>query len=334
MLPRLAASLVLALVPAALQEKAGPTGFVGDGIFLEHRTGEGFPERPARIEAILRRLDEKGLAAKLVRLKASPAPLEWVTRLHSPAYVERVRKACEDGASHVDTRDCPVSARSWEAALAAAGGVLAAVDAVLEGRVRNAFCAVRPPGHHARRERAMGFCLFNNVAIAARYLREKHGIERVLVVDWDVHHGNGTQEAFYEDGSVMLFDTHQHPWYPGTGLEEEKGSGKGRGLIVNVPLPAGAGDAEILKAYEEKLRPAAEAFKPGFVLVSCGFDADRDDPLGKLAVTTEGFARMTRVLKEIAGTHARGRLVSVLEGGYHLENLAAAAEAHVRALME
>ena len=328
------AAIVLLGFAAATQEKAAPTGFLYDDIFLEHKTGEGFPERPARIEAVARRLEEKGLAAKFVRFKASPAPQEWVTRVHGAAYVERLRKACEGGDSFLDTRDCPLSARTYDAALAAAGGVLTVVDAVLEGKVRNAFCAVRPPGHHALRERAMGFCFFNNAAIAARYVQKKHGLGRVLIVDWDVHHGNGTQDAFYEDGTVMYFSTHMHPHYPGTGKEEERGAGKGEGLIVNVPLPAGSGDEAILKAYEEKLKPAAEAFKPDFVLVSCGFDSHKGDPLGQFEITSEGFGRMTRILKEIAAKHAKGRLVSVLEGGYNLDTLASAAEAHVRALME
>jgi acetoin utilization deacetylase AcuC-like enzyme len=328
------AALVLLGLAAAPQEKAAPTGFVYDEIFLEHRTGEGFPERPDRVRAIAAHFEKKGLTAKLARIKAAPAPMEWVTQVHSPAYVERVRKACEEGAAFLDTRDCPLSTRTYDAAIAAAGGVLAAADAVMEGRVRNAFCAVRPPGHHALRERAMGFCFFNNAAIAARYLRKKHGLERVLIVDWDVHHGNGTQDAFAEDGSVMYFSTHQHPFYPGTGKADETGEGKGKGCIVNVPLPAGSGDEAILKAYEEKLRPAAESFRPDFVLVSCGFDSHQGDRLGGFAVTTGGFARMTKVLREIAEKHAKGRLVSLLEGGYTLENLETAAEAHVRALME
>ncbi len=311
-----------------------PTGFLYDPIYLEHKTGEGHPEQPARVEAIVKRLEETGLAEKLVRFNASPAPIEWVALIHSHAYIERVRKACAEGAARLDTGDCPISPRTCDAALAAAGGVLAVVDAVMEGRVRNAFCAVRPPGHHALRERAMGFCYFNNVAIAARYAQAKHGLGRVLIVDWDVHHGNATQDAFYEDGTVMYFSTHQHPFYPGTGMEHERGAGKGEGCIINVPLPAGTGDETILKAYEEKLVPAADRFKPDFVLVSCGFDSHKGDRLGGFALTTGAFGKMTRIVKGIAERHAKGRLVSVLEGGYTLENLASASEAHVRALME
>jgi len=316
------------------QAKAA-TGFLYGDLYLEHKTGEGFPERPARLEAIVKRLREKDL--KLVAIDPAPASLEWITQIHSEAYVERVRKACEtavEGKTFIDVRDVPVSPRSYEVALAAAGGVLKAVDAVMEGKIRNAFCAIRPPGHHALRDKAMGFCLFNNVAIAARYAQKKHKLAKVLIVDWDVHHGNATQDAFYEDGTVMYFSTHLSPFYPGTGDADERGKGKGEGLILNVPLARGAGDAEVLKAYEEKLKPAALAFKPDFVFVSCGFDSHVNDTLGQLAITSEGFGKMTRVVKEIAEKTAHGRLISMLEGGYNLDNLANASEAHVRALME
>jgi acetoin utilization deacetylase AcuC-like enzyme/formylglycine-generating enzyme required for sulfatase activity len=330
-------------VPASAAEHRNgqdelPTGFLYDEVYLKHNTGPGFPERPARIEVMAKRLEEKGLTAKISRFKAVPAPIEWIHEMHAAAYVDRVRKTCEalgkDEVVHIDTGDMPVGRQSYEAAVNAVGGVLQVVDAVTEGKIRNAFCAVRPPGHHALREKAMGFCLFNNVAIAARYVQKKHKLARVLIVDWDVHHGNATQDAFYEDGMVMYFSTHLHPFYPGSGKEDERGKGKGEGWIVNVPLPAGAGDDEVLKAYEEKLKPAADRFKPDFVFVSCGFDSHVNDTLGRLAITSEGFGKMTRVVKEIAAKHAKGRLVSMLEGGYNLENLANAAEVHVRALME
>jgi acetoin utilization deacetylase AcuC-like enzyme len=314
-----------------------PTGFVYDPVFLEHKTGTGFPERPERLTAIVKRLKEKGLLAKLVELKPAADPLEWIAAVHAPAYIERVKKAsaaCGDAIDHLDTGDCPISARTYDAAVAAAGGALAAADAVMEGRVRNAFCAVRPPGHHALRDRAMGFCFFGNAAIAARYLQKKHGVARVLIADWDVHHGNGTQAAFYEDPAVFYFSAHRSPFYPGSGDASERGAGKGEGTTLNVPLPAGAGDAEIRKAFEEKLKPAALAFKPDFVLVSAGFDAHRDDPLGGLSVTAEGYAALTRIVREIAETCCGGRLVSFLEGGYNLEALADSVEAHVRVLME
>jgi acetoin utilization deacetylase AcuC-like enzyme/formylglycine-generating enzyme required for sulfatase activity len=313
-----------------------PTGFVYDPVYLEHKTGPGFPERPGRLEAIVKRLRDAGLEAKLTAIRPLPSPREWIEKVHTPAYVERVRKAaaaCGDGIDHLDSGDCPISAKSFDAAVAAVGGVLAAVDAVMAGKVRNAFCAVRPPGHHALKERAMGFCLFNNVAVAARYLQQKHKLARILIADWDVHHGNGTQAAFYEDPTVFYFSTHQFPFYPGSGAATERGAGKGAGATLNVPLRAGAGDAEIRKAFET-LRAAARDFRPDFVLVSAGFDAHADDPLADLAVTETGFAALTRTMREIAGTHCDGRLVSMLEGGYHLEALADSVEAHLRVLME
>ncbi len=282
------------------------TGFVCDAIYLKHDTGAGHPERPERLTAILERLEQKGVLEHLVRLKPAAASPEWITTVHTPEYVERVRKRCQAGARYVDTPDAPTSRDSYEVALNAVGGVQAAVDAVMEGKVRNAFCAVRPPGHHALKDKSMGFCLFNNVAIAAKYIQKKHKLDKVLIVDWDVHHGNGTQATFYDDPTVFYFSTHQSPFYPGTGGAEEKGAGRGRGFTRNVPLAAGCGDAEYKQAFLEKLKPAAAAFKPDFVLVSAGFDAAKDDLLGRMKVTPEGFAELTRIVKGIADNTARG----------------------------
>jgi acetoin utilization deacetylase AcuC-like enzyme len=228
----------------------------------------------------------------------------------------------------------PISFGSYQAAVMAAGGVVAAADAVAGGKVVNAFCAVRPPGHHARSDVAMGFCMFNNVAIATRHVQRQHGLAKVLIVDWDVHHGNGTQEAFYEDPNVLYFSVHQWPFYPGSGSTAEKGAGPGLNRTINVPLPAGAGDKEFVQAFEQQLRPAALAFAPQFVFISAGFDAHDGDTLGQMKVTTEGYARLTRIVKEIANTCCQGRIVSVLEGGYNLKALANAVEAHIRVLME
>jgi acetoin utilization deacetylase AcuC-like enzyme/formylglycine-generating enzyme required for sulfatase activity len=314
-----------------------PTGFVSADIYLEHHTGPGFPERPARLEAIVKRLKDKGLLAQLTRIDAKPSAMEPITAVHRAAYVERVKKACEglgDKVDHLDTGDMPISAKSYEAALTAVGGVLAAVDAVMEGKIRNAFCAVRPPGHHAGKDKAMGFCLFNNVAIAARHLLNKHQLGKVLIIDWDVHHGNGTQDEFYEDGRVMYFSTHLSPFYPRTGNEDEKGRGKGEGCIFNVPLPEKTGDEAFKKIYEEKLKPAALAFKPDFILISAGFDSARGDLLGRFDLTPAGYTAMTRIVREIADATCQGRIVSMLEGGYNLDALADSVEAHVRALME
>ncbi len=324
--------------PAPAKASAGKaTGFVTSDLFLEHKTPEGFPERPARLEAIVKRLKDKGLLQELTPIQPAPAATEIIAACHSPAYIERVKKACEglgEKTDHIDTGDMPISAKSYESAVNAVGGVVAAVDAVMEGRIRNAFCAVRPPGHHALREKAMGFCLFNNVAIAARHLLNKHRLGKVLIIDWDVHHGNGTQDEFYEDGRVMYFSTHQSPFYPGSGSAEERGKGKGEGCIVNVPLEKGAGDDVFRKIYDEKLKPAALAFKPDFILISAGFDSARADKLGRLDLTPEGYAAMTRKVREIADACCKGRIVSMLEGGYNLDALADSVEAHVRALME
>ena len=314
--------------------RVAPTGFLYGDIYLQHHTGAGHPERPERLTSIVARFKQQGRFKELVPLKPAPAGLQWLITVHSPEYVERVRSECRSGIGYVDSPDSPASTNSFEAALAATGGVLSAVDAVMEGRIKNAFCAVRPPGHHALTNRAMGFCLFNNVAIAARYIQHRHQLANVLIVDWDVHHGNGTQAAFYADPTVFYFSTHQSPFYPGTGSVDERGEDRGRGFTLNVPLAAGCGDNEYRKVFEEKLKPAAAAFRPDFVLISAGFDAAQHDLLGGMKITPEGYAALTRIVKSIAAEHCHGRLVSVLEGGYNLDALAKSVEAHVRVLME
>jgi len=314
-------------------QSTSKTGLVYDAVYLEHKTTPGHPERPERLVEIIGRLKEKGLYSQLLELRPVPAALEWIRTVHSAEYIERVKAACEEGAGYLDSADTPISRKSYDAALAAAGGVLTAIDAVMDGRVANAFCAVRPPGHHALENRAMGFCIFNNVAIGARYAQKKYGLTRILIVDWDVHHGNGTQATFYDDPSVLYFSVHQYPFYPGTGSEAEKGSGKGLNYTINAPMPAGSTDSAYLRAFEEKLTPAALDFSPDFVIVSAGFDAHKNDLLGGMAVSAEGFAELTRIVRAIAQKCCEGRLVSVLEGGYHLEGLADSVEAHIRVLM-
>jgi len=318
--------------PSPVFERAPQTGLVYDALYLQHDTGGWHPERAARLTAILARLKESGALPGLTVLEPAPASTEWLTTIHTPEYVREVEQACERGDGVLHSRDTPLSARSFEVACLAAGGVLTAVDAVLAGEVRSAFCAVRPPGHHALANRSMGFCLFNNVAVGARYAQRKHGLKKVLIVDWDVHHGNGTQAAFDEDPTVLYFSTHQHPCYPGTGSAEERGTGEGTGYTVNVPLPAGAGDAEYLRVFREVLKPQALAFHPDFVFVSAGFDAHEADPLGGMKVTTNGFAELTAVVREIAEECCAGRLVSVLEGGYDLDALADSVAAHLSVL--
>lgn len=320
--------------PSAKHQPAGATGLVYSDVYLAHDTGGTHPERPERLTAIVEGLEASGLLGRLVRIEPRAAALEWLATIHTPEYVDRVKRNCEQGVRYMDSPDTPISPDSYEAALLAAGGVLAAVDAVMEGKIRNAFCAVRPPGHHALRDRAMGFCLFNNVAVAARYVQKKHKLRRILIVDWDVHHGNGTQAAFYDDGSVLYFSVHRYPFYPMTGTRDERGSGEGLGLTINVPLPAGSGDRAFREAVDKSLVPAALDFDPDFVLVSAGFDAHEHDPLGGMRVTAGGFAGLAGSVRGIADRCCRGRLVSVLEGGYDRAGLADSVEAHLRILLE
>ncbi|MBL7186782.1 MAG: histone deacetylase [Phycisphaerae bacterium] len=315
-------------------KSATKTGFVYDDIYLEHKTTPGHPERPERLVEIIERLKAEGMYSQLVELKPTRAGLNWIETVHSPDYIERAKRSCDKGAGYLDSLDVPISDRSYEAAVMAAGGMLAAVDAVTEKKAANAFCAVRPPGHHALENRAMGFCIFNNIAIGARYIQKKYGLSNVLIVDWDVHHGNGTQATFYDDPTVLYFSVHQYPFYPGTGSRAERGEGKGLDYTINVPLPAGSGDSVYLDAFEKELKPAALHFSPDFVLISAGFDAHENDLLGQMAVTAEGFAKLTEIVKAIALKCCQGRLVSTLEGGYHLGGLAASVESHIRVLMK
>lgn len=304
------------------------TGIVYSDTYLEHDTG-GHPESSRRLTAIMDGLVDRGILEDLVRVDPVPAGTEEIGLVHSTSYIKWVEEMVNRGETVLDAGDTVVSAGSYEAAILAAGGVIAAVAAVMEGKVRNCFCAVRPPGHHALYDRAMGFCLFNNVAIGARYVQKRYGIERVLIVDWDVHHGNGTQDTFYGDSSVFYFSTHQYPHYPGSGSTGETGEGAGEGFTLNAPLSSGAGDEEYLRVFNEKLVPAMDAFQPEFVFISAGFDGHRSDPLSSINLTGEGFARLTSVVKGIAKKYAAGHLVSVLEGGYNLDGLSDSVGEHI-----
>lgn len=317
-----------------------PTVLLADPVYKEHHTGPGHPERPERYDSVLHALDafqhaQAGPAKSLRRIQIRPATEDEIALCHSRDYIYDVKRevaAVPQGAvRELSTGDTTISAQSFDVALKATGGILNAVDAVMRS-ASNAFCAVRPPGHHARPEQGMGFCIFNNVALAARYAQRKHGVDRVLIADWDVHHGNGTQDIFYSDGSVLFFSTHQSPWYPGTGARGEVGEGKGKGCIMNFPFPAGAGREQILPAFRDRLAHAADDFKPALVLLSAGFDSRAGDPLGRFTLSDADFAELTEIALEIADKHAGGRLVSVLEGGYNLAGLASAVSAHVRAL--
>jgi acetoin utilization deacetylase AcuC-like enzyme len=313
---------------------ASPTLLLHHPACERHHPGTGHPERPARLEAILTRLESDGLLELVESREPREASIEDVKLVHAGAYVEKVRQEVaelEQSVARLSTGDTVVSRESWRAALCAVGAAVEAVDAVCGGDVRNAFCAVRPPGHHARPvEGGMGFCVFNNVAIAARHAQKRKGIDRALIIDWDVHHGNGTQDTFYTDGSVMNFHSQQIGIYPGTGSAKERGEGAGKGTNLNFPMPPGSGDEVFERLYVMELAPVARTFKPDMIFVSAGYDSHRNDPLGGLDITAKGFAMMTKVVLDLADELCDGRVVMCLEGGYDLDALAESVSATVR----
>jgi acetoin utilization deacetylase AcuC-like enzyme len=291
------------------------TGVVIDPRYMDHDTGAGHPERPERIGVLLPLIE--ALGTDVTRVQPRPASPEDLALVHDPAYIEEVA-ATQDKPGFAFDADTPTAPRSYATACLAAGGFLALLDAVMSGEVENGFALVRPPGHHAERDQAMGFCLFNNIAVGAQYLRRRYGLERVLIVDWDLHHGNGTQHLFESDAGVLYVSTHQYPYYPGTGDFGEVGHEEGEGYTVNLPFPAGFGDAEYREAFESIIEPIARQYDPEFVLISAGFDAHARDPLGGMMVTETGFGALGKVLLDIARDHSRGRCAAVLEGGYDL----------------
>ena len=304
------------------------TGIVHADIFTEHDTGFGHPESPARYVMIVNRLRNAEYAERLEWIAPRPATREELLRVHLGGYLDLARRDILSGSAYLSTGDTSVGPRSWDVALMAAGGACVAVDAVVQKSLKNAFCVLRPPGHHASPGRGMGFCVLNNTAVAARHAQQHHGIGKVLIADWDVHHGNGTQDAFYDDDSVLVFSTHQRPWYPGTGARDETGHGRGLGTTMNRPFPAGAARKEIVGAFTNEFLDAARRFKPELVLISAGFDSRDGDPLGGFHLEDEDFADLTRVLLDLADECAEGRVVSLLEGGYELGGLSSSANAH------
>ncbi len=281
--------------------------------------------------AILSRLEQSGLLAQLLSVQPYPATIEQIALVHSKDYIGVVRDSCRQGVRMLDM-DTQISHNSYEVACLAVGGALAGVDAVIQAEADNVFCAVRPPGHHALPDKAMGFCLFNNVAVAARYAQQEYGLNKVLIIDWDVHHGNGTYDVFAADPSVFYFSIHQFPHYPGTGRADETGCDKGAGTSLHVPLSAGGGDAEYIATFKQQLAPAVLAFKPELILISAGFDAHEADALSSIQLSSKGFGRLTDIVRELADEVCAGRIVSVLEGGYNLTALAESAYEHIRAL--
>ena len=308
------------------------TALLLDPVYKEHTTPPGHPERVERYDSVTQALTEAGLVRSLSRIPVRSATEDEVALCHGHAYIQLAKREITAGARELSTGDTNVCPRSFEVALQAVGGVMNAVDTVIEGKAKNAFCAVRPPGHHARPDQGMGFCIFNNAAIGAQHAQRKHGAGKVLIADWDVHHGNGTQDIFYSDGSVFFFSTHQSPWYPGTGPASETGEGKGKNCTMNFPFPAGSGRSQIVTVFRENLMKAADHFKPDLVILSAGFDSRLGDPSGQFTLSDQDFVDLTNVMLEIADKHAGGRLVSVLEGGYNLSGLAAAAAVHVKTL--
>jgi acetoin utilization deacetylase AcuC-like enzyme len=300
-------------------------GLIYDPVYLEHDTGNHV-ENSQRLVATISYLERTGIRDKLHQIAPRSATVEELETIHARDYISYIRRKAEEGGGWLDP-DTVICPRSYEVALYAAGGVLTGVEKVMTGELTSAFALVRPPGHHAVHNRAMGFCLFNNVAIAAKYALHRFKLSRVLIADFDVHHGNGTQDAFYTDPRVLYFSTHQYPHYPGTGAMDEVGSGEGEGTTINFPMPAGCGDEEYLRAFEEVLAPVSQRFQPQLILVSAGFDPHWSDQLAMMQVTISGFAQMTMTLKKLAEQLCGGRLVFTLEGGYNLRAVACAIKA-------
>ena len=300
-------------------------GYVYDPIYLKHDTGQHV-ENAARLEAIISHLEQTGLKQQLTLVEPRAASVEELSLVHQKQYIEHIQDVARKGGGWLDP-DTVMSPDSYEAALYAAGGVIRAVEAVMDGEVGSAFALVRPPGHHATPRRAMGFCLFNNIAIAAEHALARYKLERILIIDFDVHHGNGTQEAFYDSPQVMYISTHEYPFYPGTGGVDETGSGEAKGATINIPLPAGCDDGEYLQVFEQIIVPAAKRLNPQLILVSAGFDPHWADGIALMQVSITGFGQMTRIIKGLANELCGGRLVFSLEGGYNLNALAASVKA-------
>jgi len=306
-------------------------GYVYHPIYLKHDTGQHV-EGAGRLEAIISHMEETGLKQQLLPIQPRAATVEEIALVHHKRYIEEIRRVGQEGGGWLDA-DTVMSPHSYEAAIYAVGGVIKAAEAVMDGEVGSAFALVRPPGHHATVAQAMGFCLFNNVAVAARYALNKYQLERIVIIDFDVHHGNSTHDIFYDDPQVLYISTHQYPFYPGTGAVEQTGDGAARGTTVNIPLPAGCGDAEYLLTFDQVIAPAVERFSPQLVLVSAGYDPHWADRLALMQVSTTGFADMVKLIKGWADELCGGRLVLSLEGGYHFRALSCSVKATLDVLL-
>ncbi len=308
------------------------TGFLYDDRFLDHDAGAGHPERRERLSSTMAHLQAQAWFGQLRMLAPRVAEEAWVESVHSHDLIVRARSACEQELPFLDVMDVGISRESFDTALLAVGGAQMLADIVIAGEVDNAFALCRPPGHHAERDQALGFCLFNNVAIAARYLQKEHGLDKILILDWDVHHGNGSQHSFEDDPSVLYVSTHQYPFYPGTGAYSETGIGRGEGATLNCPMPAGAGDEQYAQVFVEKILPKIDEFAPEFVIISAGFDGHVDDPLANICLSTEFYGWMSARLMEVADKHCEGRLISLLEGGYNINKLPLCVDEHLQVL--
>jgi acetoin utilization deacetylase AcuC-like enzyme len=307
------------------------TGYVSDPLYLRHET-EPHPENPGRLTAIQNRLESSEFYNNLIPIQPRKATPEQISLVHDANYVASIEKSCANEVRNLDA-DTVISLNSYNAALLSAGAGLTAIDNLIEGSIQNAFCAVRPPGHHAEHDHAMGFCLFNNVGIASRYAQKVKGLNKIFIFDWDVHHGNGTQHSFYSDSSIYYSSTHQYPFYPGTGAKQETGTGDGLGATLNLPMDAYSDDDDYLSAIEHKLIPEIQRYKPDLIIISAGFDAHHKDPLGQIELTTECFGKMTKLLMGVAADVCDGRLLSMLEGGYDYDALSSSVMLHLQTLL-
>jgi acetoin utilization deacetylase AcuC-like enzyme len=312
------------------------TGFLYDERYQLHTTGSYHPEVPDRLSRVYEGIKQAGLLPKLVLINASRADMKWIEMVHDRDYIQRFEAACSSGVNMFDSPDNQMCSATYETALLAVGGILDVARQVMDGTLDNAFCAVRPPGHHAEANKAMGFCYFNNIAIAARYIQKEWPIQRVGIVDFDVHHGNGTQHIFEGDPTVFYYSIHQHPSfaYPGTGREFESGKDFGHGYTKNSPVLPGHGDEEYKRLMKRDLFPAFEEFKPQAILVSTGFDAHREDEMSDIKLSTEGFSWIMQKLVELADRYSDGKIISILEGGYSLRRLPELAANHVEILLK
>lgn len=310
------------------------TGFLYDPVYLNHNTAAGHPECSERLTTTMRHLKNQSWFDQLHPVSIRTAELEWIEAVHDQDYINRAEHTCSLGVPFLDSMDVSICRESFEVALQATGGVLELADQVMKDKINNGFALIRPPGHHAESNMALGFCLFNNVAITARYLQKQYGIDKVLILDWDVHHGNGTQHTFEDNPSVLYISTHQYPFYPGTGAWYETGSGRGEGATLNCPMSAGSGDKEYEQVFMDKILPGIDQFHPEIIIISAGFDAHRDDPLGNINLSTGFYAWMTEVLMEKADKYANGKIISVLEGGYNLKRLPECIAQHLATLSQ